>query len=346
VLDAEHGLDGIARETCEIVCGVGRLASAAVAVLAPSHTEFQLLAACGEEAGELVAATLGAGGALTVLAAIDGLGFAESADGMLLAAAAPAGALSVLIVGRRQDDAWARDACLAQVLEGTARVAGVALRDRLQSAAEEHRRAARRRTELACTIHEDVVQRMFGVSLVLADAGPLDADLREICSGEIERALGDLRAIIRGPVSETPERAACLTQALDELAALGIAVDAAPDRLTADPDQQAIARSVLGEAVRNARKHAAPSRIQVIVREADGLLKLSVFNDGVRDERRRFTSRSGVGLQLAVTEAAHGGGVLEHGPDGPGRWAIRLALPLEERDEHDCHDGLHGGSGG
>ncbi|MCW2992087.1 MAG: putative signal transduction histidine kinase [Solirubrobacterales bacterium] len=337
----DASLIAFARETCEAVCGVGRLASAAFAVCRPEAGQIEIVAMHGDATDVLRGSLLDRAGAELVLRAVDAGGFAESADGMTLAAAAPAGPFRALVIGRRHEDAWGWDACLAQLLEGTTRVAGLALRDRIRIAEDERRRAERQRTELACTIHEDVVQRMFGVSLALDDAGPLDDELRGVCAAEIERALADLRAIIRRAPGDGTLRRAGLDETLDELAAEGVAVDAPCTELAADPGQQAIARSVLTEAMRNARKHASPTRVHVSVEEADGLLKLSVVNDGVHGRGRGRTSRSGVGLQLAATEAAQGGGVLEHGPEGPGRWGVRLALPLEERDEHDCHGRPH-----
>ncbi|MFL5843483.1 MAG: sensor histidine kinase [Solirubrobacteraceae bacterium] len=337
LVDADESLREFARETCEAVCGVGRLASAAFAVCHSPAGPLEIVAVHGD-ATEQLHDLLGApAGARLALRAADTCGFVEEAGEELLAAAAPAGSLRVVLIGRRDESAWGWDACLAQLLEGTARIAGIALRDRLRLAEDERRRAERARTELACTIHEDIVQRMFGVSLALDDDGPLDAGLREMCAAELERALGDLRAIIRRSPDAGALRRAGLDEELERLAGEGVTVDAACGVLTATAGQQAIARSVLIEAVCNARKHAPGAEIDVCVRESDGLLKLTVVNDGLPGCPRERPSRSGVGLQLAATETAQGGGVLEHGPIGSGRWAVRLALPLEERDEHDCH---------
>ena len=90
-------------------------------------------------------------------------------------------------------------------------------------------------------------------------------------------------------------------------------------------------RSVLAEAVRNARKHGSPESICVELRQAADLLRLRVTNDGVNGTER---TAPGVGLQLAMTEAAQVGGILKYGPDGRGRWTVRLVLPTRERDEY------------
>jgi signal transduction histidine kinase len=344
---ANPGLRDFALETCEAVCGLGRLQWAALALVDTAGGRIELVALHGD-ADDAPTALMSPEGAQLAFAAAESAGFAAGADGSLVVAAAPAGALQALIVGRRHDHAWGWDAGLPQLLEGSVRIAGIALRERLAAAAEERRRADRARTELACEIHEEVVQRMFGVSLALSDAGPIDDELRQLCSVEVERALADLRAIIRRAPEDAPVRPAGLDEALAALRASGVVVEIACDELTATPAQQAIARSVLAEALRNARKHSEAEHVRVTVAEEHGLLKLSVVNDGVRGPGRGRTPRSGVGLQLAATEAAQGGGVLEHGPEGPGRWCVRLALPLEERDEHVvvCRGGSGRGPGG
>ena len=48
---------------------------------------------------------------------------------------------------------------------------------------------------------------------------------------------------------------------------------------------EALAQSVLAEAVRNAHKHAAPTKVEVSLRTQDDTLTLDVVNDGVRGAR-------------------------------------------------------------
>ena len=84
-----------------------------------------------------------------------------------------------------------------------------------------------------------------------------------------------------------------------------------------------LAQSVLTEAVRNAQKHARPTRVAVRVTRGDGTFALEVINDGVAGGRRR----AGMGLRLAALEALQSGGVVEFGERGPGRWQVRLVVP-------------------
>jgi signal transduction histidine kinase len=86
-----------------------------------------------------------------------------------------------------------------------------------------------------------------------------------------------------------------------------------------------LAQSVLAEAVRNAHKHAQPTRVAVRVGRSDGAFVMEVANDGVSGRRRR----AGMGLRLAALEALQSGGVVEFGEREPGTWQVRLVVPDE-----------------
>jgi signal transduction histidine kinase len=87
-----------------------------------------------------------------------------------------------------------------------------------------------------------------------------------------------------------------------------------------------LAQSVLIEAVRNAHKHAEPTRVTVRVGRIDGAFVLEVANDGVHGRRRQ---PPGMGLRLAAFEALQSGGVVEFGEREPGIWQVRLVVPRD-----------------
>ena len=89
-----------------------------------------------------------------------------------------------------------------------------------------------------------------------------------------------------------------------------------------------IAQSVLAEALRNADKHAAPSRVEVNVGRLDGTFFLEVINDGASGSSRG----TGMGLRLAAVEALQVGGVVEFGPDQAGHWRVRLVVPVRDEE--------------
>ena len=86
------------------------------------------------------------------------------------------------------------------------------------------------------------------------------------------------------------------------------------------------AQSILAEAVRNAHKHAGPSKVEVsLAIQDEETLVLDIVNDGVRGKPRQ----SGMGLKLAALEALQFGGIIEFGERDPGQWRVRLAVPLD-----------------
>ena len=85
--------------------------------------------------------------------------------------------------------------------------------------------------------------------------------------------------------------------------------------------------TVLVEAVRNAVKHADPSRIDVRLSAPDGAFVLEVVNDGARAGRGSPPrGRTGMGLRLAAFEALEHGGIVEFGPVGADEWRVRLVV--------------------
>jgi len=86
---------------------------------------------------------------------------------------------------------------------------------------------------------------------------------------------------------------------------------------------EATAQAVLLEAIRNADKHAKPTRIEVGVDLEDDNLVLDVVNDGAR----AATPGTGLGLRLATIEALQHAGLVEFGPLPGDRWHVRLVVP-------------------
>ncbi|MCW3041360.1 MAG: putative signal transduction histidine kinase [Solirubrobacterales bacterium] len=226
---------------------------------------------------------------------------------------------------------------LLWTLGKTAALAAIA---RIATAQVERSRQLEQRIDLAREIHDGVVQRLFGVSLVLASGQTMDAETQARCAEEVQAALGDLRTAVQRPLGR-PSRAsaASLRDELTHLRAAA-AVDpegaqlhvedatSAMDRL--EPATADVARSVLVEAVRNARKHAQPTRIDVKLVESDDALVLEVINDGVPAAGARPAAAvSGMGLRLSAFEALQLGGVVEFGRRDGGRWCVRLVVPRE-----------------
>lgn len=196
----------------------------------------------------------------------------------------------------------------------------------------EHRESERRlseRVELTRELHENAIQRLFGVALALGTERGLSAEERRRCQEELRSVVGDLRTALTRPVASTrrPPKAS-LREVLERLAERreelrldwqeGIEV---PEHL------EPLAQSVLAEALRNADRHSEPASLEVSVSSDGETFALAVENDGVRDGRA--TKGGGLGLRLAALEALRYEGLVEFGALPERRWRVRLVVPVE-----------------
>jgi signal transduction histidine kinase len=188
------------------------------------------------------------------------------------------------------------------------------------------------RIDLAREIHERVVQRLFGLSLVLGSEGPLSEEVRRRCADEMQAALKDLRDALGRPLA--PPSLDTGATLREELARLGrhykdLTLELDWEEGVEVPEGvEPLAQSVLAEALRNADKHADPTSVRVHVGRSDGTFVLEVRNDGAR----RHSRGTGMGLRLAAVEALGRGALVEFGPEGVegSDWRVRLVVPIED----------------
>jgi signal transduction histidine kinase len=181
-------------------------------------------------------------------------------------------------------------------------------------------------------VHESVIQRLFGVLLVVSSDAEMSREARERVSQELQAGLRDLRRAMQRPLGrESLETATTLEEEIERLREvhpeLGIAVAEGSDAAPVPPPLEGLAQSVLIEAVRNADKHATPSRVDVRLAQEDGAWVMEICNDGVGG--RAPATVSGMGLRLAAIEALQVGGLVEFGDREAGTWRVRLAVPHE-----------------
>lgn len=193
----------------------------------------------------------------------------------------------------------------------------------------ERARELQQRIDLAREVHDGVVQRLFGVSMVLDGEGDLLAAERARAAAEVQAALGDLRTVIQRPLARrsrptpVPFASELRRQVLlnDDLPIETVFEARVPRHL------DAVAQSVLVEALRNIRKHARPTRVQIRLGRDEGAFSLEIVNDGLR--RRGSRQSTGVGLRLTAFEALQEGGFVEFGEREPGTWQVRLVVPVD-----------------
>lgn len=197
------------------------------------------------------------------------------------------------------------------------------------TARDEQARQLQQRIDLTREIHEGVVQRLFGVSLALSPDVPLDYASQRRCAEEVQSALADLRSALTRPLGRSSRpTAVTFTEELERLQALHSSLNitlGAGASADVPPRLEALAQSVLVEAVRNADKHAHTTRVEVSLASTGGAFVLEVRNNGAHLHNG---TRGGVGLRLATLEALQYDGVLEYGESEPGSWQVRLVVPV------------------
>jgi signal transduction histidine kinase len=194
----------------------------------------------------------------------------------------------------------------------------------------EQRESERRlseRVELTRELHENAIQRLFGVAMALGSDQGLSAQERRRCQEELRSVVGDLRTALTRPVVVRGAPKARLREVLERLAQRrGELRTEWQEGVEVPPDLESLTQSVLVEALRNADRHSEPSEIAVRVRSDGETFALAIENDGAGDGRT--TRGGGLGLRLAALEALRYEGLVEFGPAAGGRWRVRLVVPV------------------
>jgi signal transduction histidine kinase len=210
----------------------------------------------------------------------------------------------------------------------------------------------RERTRWAREIHDETVQGLGALRLKLANARDLDE--REALSSAVDAVLEGLGEEIDGLRHLITElRPAALDDlglaaALEALARRGQAIDGLnvqteidlgpehdPQRL--DPELESTIYRVIQEALTNVSRHAEASRAVVSVSERDGIVRVSVTDDGKGlPEADRLGPRGdglegGFGMSGMRERAELVGGELELVPAPEKGTTMRLTVPLAGR---------------
>jgi signal transduction histidine kinase len=215
------------------------------------------------------------------------------------------------------------------VLWALGKTAALATRARLATNQQLRARHLQERIDLARDVHEGVIQRLFAVQLVFSSGVELTPEARERIAHELQAALLDLRRALQRPLGRSaPETQVTLLEEVERLRRahpdLGVRLVPGSEGVEVPPELEPLAQSVLAEAVRNAHKHAEPTRVDVGLSRTDDTFLLDVSNDGVREPAHS----TGMGLRLAALEALQVGGIVEFGQRKSGHWRVRLAVPV------------------
>ncbi len=196
----------------------------------------------------------------------------------------------------------------------------------------------RERRRIAGDLHDGAVQDLAGVAISLdAAARRMGADDPEAAAAlrrgaaQARGTVSSLRGLLVEIYPPSLQRAglrAALEDMLAPLAARGITTGLEVEEgLDLGLEREALCFRVAGEAVRNAHKHAAPSRVDVSLGRAGDRVELVVTDDGRGFEPSPGDEPGHIGTTLLADLAAEAGGQLTI-DSAPGRGTtVRLALP-------------------
>ena len=189
---------------------------------------------------------------------------------------------------------------------------------------DERARQLNERIELTREIHEQVMQRLFGLVLALGSGEPLSAEQRQKCHDELQSVLSDLRSALGRPVSShgrRPERslADLVSRRAERTPELEVSW---PSSVEVPEDLEGLAQAVFLEALRNCEKHSRAEHIEVRIARPDHAFELEITNDGANGTPAG--AGAGLGLRLLTLEALQHDALLEFGPLPDGRWHVRM----------------------
>lgn len=241
-----------------------------------------------------------------------------------------AGRVAGVIVAERGLDAPPLDAAERELLWTLGKAAALASVAQNVTTQRVAARQLRQRINLAREIHEGVIQRLFGISMVLDGSGDLPEEVRTRCASEIQAALTELREAIQRPLGrQSPSTRTTFASELERQAdsSPGVVMSFDPGAAARVPERlEPLAQSVLSEAMRNVRKHASATEVRIETRLVDGTFVLEVANDGVSEPGAGLP---GMGLRLAAFEALQVGGTVTFGPRGTDGWQLRMVVPYD-----------------
>jgi signal transduction histidine kinase len=196
-----------------------------------------------------------------------------------------------------------------------------ASRSRIVEAADAERRRIER------DLHDGAQQRLVALAMRLDQARGQAVGAGEIidaATGELLQAIREVRDLAHGlhPPILTERGLAAAVEALAEQAALPVSISISSDRLPAEIE--AASYFLVAESLTNAEKHAAATSVRVDASLSDGVLHLSVTDDG----RGGADASRGSGLVGLVDRLAAIGGTVEVDSPAGGGTRVTADIPL------------------
>jgi signal transduction histidine kinase len=210
----------------------------------------------------------------------------------------------------------------------------------LQSAREEERKS------IARDIHDDLGQSMttmkLELSLLKADLREDDPVVRERLAGlfslvdatirSVKRIIAQLRPRVLDDLGLTAA-IEWQTGEFQEHTGIPVSLSVYPEEIILEPDRSTALFRILQEALSNVARHAGATKVSVSLTEIDGVVELTVQDDGRGITQDRSADPRAFGLIGIRERAAHLGGTAEiSGTSGEGtRVCVRFSGTEEEQ---------------
>src|SRR5262245_40750603 len=209
-----------------------------------------------------------------------------------------------------------------------------ALNERLMKAQEQER------IRIAGELHDGVMQEMLAVTMMLGTAKrriPDESDAKTTIDRVQQKLIQvgtDIRQLSHGPHPPMLQEAG-LAKAVHAYCEQFSTTSGIPVSCEADESARDLSRGaalalfrIVQEALGNAAKHAAASRIMVRLARSDDLVSLTVSDDGGGFDRSRLGASGGLGLITMRERASQLNGRFEF-ESAPGRGTtIRVVIPF------------------
>jgi signal transduction histidine kinase len=196
------------------------------------------------------------------------------------------------------------------------------------------------RIRIAGELHDGVMQEMLAATMMLGTAKrriPADSDAIatiDKVQQKLVRAGTDLRQLshdLHPPLlqeSGLPRAVQAYCEQFSAASGIAVTCDAAEDVHDLSRGAALALFRIIQEALGNAAKHASAKQVSVRLSRSDGMVSLTVSDDGVGLDPDRFASPGGLGLVMMRERASQLNGRFEL-ESAPGRGTtIRVVVPF------------------
>ena len=209
-----------------------------------------------------------------------------------------------------------------------------ALNERLMKAQEQER------IRIAGELHDGVMQDMLAATMMLGTAKrriPADSDATatlDKVQQKLIQAGTDLRQLshdLHPPLLQEaglPAAVHAYCEQFSIASSIPVACDAAEDVRELSRGAALALFRIVQEALGNATKHAAAKSISVRLTRSDGVVSLTVSDDGVGLDRTRLASGGGLGLVMMRERASQLNGMFDFESTPGGGTTIRVVIPF------------------